>query len=834
ATELYGWTADEAIGQDILKVLKPEITPEEAMSIKQKFIDMGGWAGELTIRTKEDKQIIQNHSQAHILNQAGELTSIITISLDFTKEVETHNHIQFQAMLLSTIQEAVMVFDLENKITYWNDSATKLYGWTREEIIGKNVLEIIPPDLSSIDVARLKEKAWNKEGWSGELAFRTKENKKIITHVSHAPLLDEGKNIIGMISVTYDITKEVKARDYIQFQAKLLDSVEQAVFSADRDGTIIYWNHHAEKLYGWEKDEIVGKKGDFLVYPDPATAHVRKEIQLALREGKSWSGEFMMQSKTGKHLPVFSMVSPTFNDSHQVVGLISVTYDISKRKEEERQRELEQLDKEALINTSQDYIWSMNKDHILLAANQSLIDVIKHLTNIDIKRGDVVRLEGLFPDAYGQFLSNCLQRGLSGESFIKEYQSSLSGKWFELSVRPIFNNLEVMGVACYNKDITQRKTAEETVRISNERYDFVSKATNDCIWDWNIQTNETLWSGNMETLFGYSMADTEVGNATFWVDRIHPEDKPRLLHTLQEIFDQTVQNIWQEEYRFLKAGGTYAYVYDKAYIIRDEMNKPLRMIGAMQDITHQKETELLLKDLNEKTKQRARDLQESNSELERFAYVASHDLQEPLRMVSSFLQLLDKRLKENNMIDEKSEQYMSFAVDGANRMKRLILDLLEYSRVNTSTDALGNTNMNEVVLDVKDIFRAQITETNATITASVLPVLPNTRRTQMVQLLQNLVGNALKYNTSTTPTIHIDVKEDDHRWIFSVQDNGIGFDPKFAEEIFTIFQRLHTRSEYAGTGIGLSICKKIVERHGGKIWAESTPGSGSTFYFSIP
>jgi PAS domain S-box-containing protein len=338
----------------------------------------------------------------------------------------------------------------------------------------------------------------------------------------------------------------------------------------------------------------------------------------------------------------------------------------------------------------------------------------------------------------------------------------------------------------------------------------------------------------METLFGYSMADTEVGNATFWVDRIHPEDKPRLLHTLQEIFDQTVQNIWQEEYRFLKAGGTYAYVYDKAYIIRDEMNKPLRMIGTMQDITHQKETELLLKDLNEKTKQRARDLQESNSELERFAYVASHDLQEPLRMVSSFLQLLDKRLKENNMIDEKSEQYMSFAVDGANRMKRLILDLLEYSRVNTSTDALGNTNMNEVVLDVKDIFRAQITETNATITASVLPVLPNTRRTQMVQLLQNLVGNALKYNTSTTPTIHIDVKEDDHRWIFSVQDNGIGFDPKFAEEIFTIFQRLHTRSEYAGTGIGLSICKKIVERHGGKIWAESTPGSGSTFYFSIP
>jgi len=160
--------------------------------------------------------------------------------------------------------------------------------------------------------------------------------------------------------------------------------------------------------------------------------------------------------------------------------------------------------------------------------------------------------------------------------------------------------------------------------------------------------------------------------------------------------------------------------------------------------------------------------------------------------------------------------------------------LLEYSRVGTTKDILGETDMNEVVSSVLNVFKLKIEETNASIVVGHLPVLPNTRRTQMNQLMQNLIGNALKYNISAKPEIIIDAQEDEHSWTFSVKDNGIGFETKFNQKIFDIFQRLHSQSEYSGTGIGLSICKKIVERHGGKIWVNSTEGVGSTFYFSFP
>lgn len=833
AAELFECPVDELIGASLGNFTPPEFVPFFLSNLREilKGKSVRGSVREIITAKGNRKIILGNMAPIWINNQ---IVGISAIANDITERQRYQKEIEFHSRLLNTIQHGVIVFDLDFKISYWNEYATELYGWTANEVLGKNIIDITKPEITDEESQVIQQKSMEGLAWSGEMTMRTKKDKKITVHITHSPIMNDSGVITSIISTSFDITKEVEARDYIQFQAKLLDSVEQAVFSSDLNGIIVYWNHYAEKLYGWEKNEILGKQSRFLVYSDPTNLKSREEIQQVIREGKSWSGEFMMQNKTGAVIPVFGMVSPILDETQKTVGLISVTYDISKRKKEEHQRELERLDKEALINTSHDYIWSMDKNHTLLAANQSLIAEIKRLVQVEIKRGDVFRLDHLFPNAYGHFLHHSIARGLSGESFSDEFQSPLSNKWFELTIKPIINNNEVVGVACYNKDITQRKDAEESVRITNERYNFVSKATNDCIWDWNIETNQTLWSGNLETLFGYSLADTEANNANFWVSRIHPEDSSRVLHTLQEIFDQSSQTIWQEEYRFLKSDGTYAYVYDKAYIIRDESHKPLRMIGAMQDITHRKETELLLKSLNEKIKQRARDLQESNSELERFAYIASHDLQEPLRMVSSFLLLLERRLREKVMLDDKTEQYINYAVDGANRMKRLILDLLEYSRAGNHADAMTNTDMNEVLNEVNGIFRVQMAEKNAAISATQLPVLPNTRRTQMVQLMQNLIGNALKYNTSTQPQISIASNEDEFNWIISVKDNGIGFESKFAEDIFVIFQRLHARGEYSGSGIGLSICKKIVERHGGKIWAESTPGAGSTFYISFP
>jgi PAS domain S-box-containing protein len=249
------------------------------------------------------------------------------------------------------------------------------------------------------------------------------------------------------------------------------------------------------------------------------------------------------------------------------------------------------------------------------------------------------------------------------------------------------------------------------------------------------------------------------------------------------------------------------------------------------DITPRKRAEMLLKELNETLEKRAVELQSSNTELERFAYVASHDLQEPLRMVSSFLHLLEKKLEDK--LDDATKQYIGFAVDGAERMKNLIQDLLRYSRVGTSKENIAEVDCNQVLESVRSVLSLTIRETNATLLVKNLPVI-KAIPAQLLQLFQNLVGNAIKYHGDSPPHIEVDCAEKAQSWQFSVKDNGIGIDPRFFEKIFIIFQRLHNKTDFAGTGIGLSICKKIVEKHGGRIWVESAPGKGSIFYFTIP
>lgn len=238
-----------------------------------------------------------------------------------------------------------------------------------------------------------------------------------------------------------------------------------------------------------------------------------------------------------------------------------------------------------------------------------------------------------------------------------------------------------------------------------------------------------------------------------------------------------------------------------------------------------------LKALNVSLSKRVAELASSNEELERFAYVASHDLQEPLRMVSSFLQLLQKRYHEK--LDSKANEYIHFAVDGAERMKTLILDLLKFSRVNTSVDEHELIDLNEICENVLITYKQTIAKNNAAINVGALPAILGSK-TELMQLFQNLIGNALKYRSEQPPVVDIDVTDADAFWQFSIADNGIGIDPRFYKKIFVIFQRLHHKNEYSGTGIGLAICKKIIERHGGKIWVESKPGTGSTFYFTLP
>ena len=377
-------------------------------------------------------------------------------------------------------------------------------------------------------------------------------------------------------------------------------------------------------------------------------------------------------------------------------------------------------------------------------------------------------------------------------------------------------------------DRTQQVQAEEEIIRTNERYAFVTKATNNVIWDWDLITNKIEWNSLVTSMFGYE--ETAQQNIDWWQNNLHPDDKDRVVEKLQEHVN--MHNLhWEDEYRFRCADGGYKYIFDRGFTIYDEFQQPMRMIGSMQDLSDLKANELKLKELNTSLEKRAKELAESNSELERFAYVASHDLQEPLRMVSSFLQLIEKKYKER--LDQKGHEYIAFAVDGAERMKGLILDLLEYSRVNTSKEERDEVNVNAIVTDLATLYKNALSETKGSLAFEALPIVHGSK-TQIMQLFQNLVGNAIKYKSDHPPVIKISCKELDEYIEFSVADNGIGIDERFFNKIFIIFQRLHNREQYSGTGIGLAICKKIVDRHGGRIWLTSSPGKGSTFYFTLP
>lgn len=410
---------------------------------------------------------------------------------------------------------------------------------------------------------------------------------------------------------------------------------------------------------------------------------------------------------------------------------------------------------------------------------------------------------------------------VSFEDYLEEVKT-----WFSISAFP-----SISGLTVYFKDITQSKNAQEEIRQSNDRFERVSEATNDAIWDYQVQEDRLYWGKGFLTLFGY---DPEIVKPSleFLISLIHPQDKNRIVSAIEKSMANPEFRNWHEEYRFKKADETYAYVVDRAIFSRSPGGQPIRIIGAMSDITERKEFEVSLKKLNANLKRQAKELAISNSELEQFAYVASHDLQEPLRMVSSFLSQLDRKYKDQ--LDEKAKEYIHYAVDGAVRMRHIILDLLEYSRVGKHDKILEEINLQEVVNEVAKLQSQLIEEKKAKIEFKGTCMITGFK-SPILQVFQNLIGNALKYSREgVPPLISINCKAEKDQWLLSVSDNGIGVKEEYYDKIFIIFQRLHRKEEYTGTGMGLAIVKKIIESLGGRIWLESVYSQGTTFYFTIP
>jgi PAS domain S-box-containing protein len=364
------------------------------------------------------------------------------------------------------------------------------------------------------------------------------------------------------------------------------------------------------------------------------------------------------------------------------------------------------------------------------------------------------------------------------------------------------------------------RDSEAAQRKNEQRFIIAAEILGDVIFEWDLG-EKIEWFGNIDELLGYSQGDFP-GSLQGWVEALHPDDRERVMDALIRHVNESLP--YDIEYRIRKINGDYAYWTSRGRLVLDSAGKKTSWIGVVSDITERKQAENSLKKLNE-------ELEHSNRELDQFAYVVSHDLQEPLRTITSYTQLLAKRYE--GRLDQDAQDFIHYAVDGASRMQRLIRDLLSYARITTNTNPFVSVNMNDVFGEATANLHAAIAESAAEITKGDLPTVNGDYR-QMVQIFQNLIGNGIKFHkTDAPPRVYISSARSDGEWVISVKDNGIGIDPQYFNRIFTIFQRLHGKQEYPGNGIGLALCKRIVERHGGRIWVESAPAEGAAFCFSI-
>jgi PAS domain S-box-containing protein len=383
-------------------------------------------------------------------------------------------------------------------------------------------------------------------------------------------------------------------------------------------------------------------------------------------------------------------------------------------------------------------------------------------------------------------------------------------------------NAEGILVTAAIRDISVRKAAEEHLAQMEGRYRGLLEAAPDAMVVVNEAGEIVLLNLQAEKQFGY-YRDELVGQK---VKNIIPEGfAERLIadgtRTAAEALIQQIGTGIELSGR-RKDGSEFPI---EIMLSPLENAEGILVTAAIRDISVRKKSEAHLV----KT---AEELKRSNDQLEQFAYVASHDLQEPLRMVASYTQLLARRYQGH--LDSDADEFIGYAVDGCNRMQRLIRDLLAYSRSGTDIKLLQEISGETALTEALTNLRVSIEESGATVTHDLLPAITSDD-TQLVQVLQNLIGNAIKYRGAAAPEVHVSAKKNGGKeWIFSVRDNGLGIAPQYFERIFIIFQRLHGRQEFNGTGIGLAICKKIVERLGGRIWVESQLEKGSTFYFSLP
>ncbi|MEN6554583.1 MAG: PAS domain S-box protein [Methanobacterium sp.] len=724
-------------------------------------------------------------------------------------------------------------------ISLINKKGIEIVGYSADEIIGKSFIDFIPErfksELTDIAIGIISGNLKGFTHYEGPILAKNGEERLISWNI--AVLRDDDGNFINALISGEDITESKKAEEKILRLANIVESSDDAIIGLTLDGIITSWNRGAEKVYGYSAEEMVGKGYSPLF--DPSQFKKVDEYISELKEGKNIIHyEAKRLRKDGIEIYVSMNLFSVKNVEGKVTGISVISRDITEsKKAEEALRESEKRYR-ALYDDNPSMYFTVDTEGTILSVNPFGAE----------------RLGYTVPELIGKSLISMVFYEKDREYAARNLRYSIKnyGKVFYWEIRKIHRDGSLMWVkeilhavkgpdgkiivyvVC--EDITERKNAEEAAK----REAFVASQTAKAL----KESEERL-----KILFEYApdpyfLTDME-GNfldgnraaerlINFKKEKIIGKNLVELgLITGEQIikaFDLLSKNIkgratGPEEFILTRKDGKKVPVEITGYPI--EIRGQKLVLGMARDISERKKSE-------EKLKETIHELKRSNDELQQFAYITSHDLQEPLRTIASFTQLLERRYK--NKLDTDADEFIEFIIDAATRMKEMIQGLLDYSRIGTKGGEFNFTDIEEVLITVLSNLHAAIVESGAKITYDKLPTVIADRN-QLIQLFQNMISNAIKFKKKdVTPKIHISARKDEKKgeFIFSVSDNGIGLESQYKDKIFEVFKRLHTMDEYKGAGIGLAISKRIIERHGGRIWVESELGRGSTFYFTLP
>jgi PAS domain S-box-containing protein len=635
----------------------------------------------------------------------------------------------------------------------------------------------------------------------------------------------------------YKLQKEIASREKIaitlleltQLQNAILNSANYTIISTEPDGKIKTFNLAAQQLLGYSPEEVVGKVTPEIIH-DPVEVGKRAETlsqELGVKiepgfeafvalpcRGIADENEWTYIRKDGSRFPVLLSVTALFDNNGTINGFLGIAQDISDRKQAEK--ELRDL-----TNAMQNAVEGISRLDIegrYVNANRAYAHTCGYQPE------EMVGIEWpltVHPDDVEMLIGAYQEMLISGKVEV-EARGVRKNKTFFYKQITMVKACDAQGTFnghhCFMKDITQRKLTETALLESEFKYKQIVELAEEGIWVIDSNSLTTYVNHAMARMLGYTELEM-FGRSLF--DFMEEPEKQQALDNVERRKQGIAET---HEFKFKTKDGKDIWTYLSTSPVFDDLGNMLSCCALVYNITDRKAAEQQMLQLTE-------DLKRSNEELEQFAYVASHDLQEPLRAVTSYTQLLAQRYQEN--LDERADKYINYIVDGATRMQQLINDLLVYSRLGTRGKEFEQAQCKAVVEQTMCNLQIAIAETKAVITYEEMPAVM-ADESQLVQLFQNLLANGIKFCRQDIPLIHIAASRQESEWLFSVSDNGIGIDPEYADRIFIIFQRLHSRREYSGTGIGLAMCKRIVERHGGRIWVESQEGKGATFYFTIP